>query len=67
AVKVPVFTPTIAKFSIAIVSPALWSLEQTNLYRVTTKVINNGKTVDESSLNTGFRTIRFDAQEGFFL
>ncbi|RZA09191.1 MAG: glycoside hydrolase family 2 protein, partial [Moraxellaceae bacterium] len=33
----------------------------------TTQIIQDGKKVDESSLNTGFRTIRFDADHGFFL
>jgi len=67
SIKVPVFTQTTAQVPVAINSPALWSLEQTNLYRVTTQVIQNGKKVDESSLNTGFRTIKFDAEQGFFL
>ncbi len=67
SIKVPIFTPTIAKVPVAIESPALWSIEQTNLYRVTTQVTVSGKKVDESSLKTGFRTIRFDANEGFFL
>jgi len=67
AVTVPVLMPTTAKLPIEIENPALWSLEQTNLYRVTTQVIMNGKKVDEQSLKTGFRSIRFDANEGFFL
>ncbi len=67
AVKVPLFTPTTAKLPIAVSNPAIWSIEQTNLYRVTTQVIANGKKIDETSLNTGFRTIRFDAKQGFFL
>lgn len=65
--KVPVFTPTNVKLPITVTKPDLWSIEQTNLYRVNTLVTQNGKKIDESSLHTGFRTIRFDAQEGFFL
>jgi len=34
---------------------------------VTTRVLQAGKAQDEVSLNTGFRTIRFDAAQGFFL
>lgn len=67
AVSVPLFTPTTAKLPIAISNPAIWSLEKTNLYRVQTQVFSQGKKIDETSLNTGFRTIRFDAQQGFFL
>jgi beta-galactosidase len=66
-VNVPVFTQTTAKIPVTVSAPALWSLAQTNLYRVTTQVIQNGKKVDESSLNTGFRSIKFDAEQGFFL
>ncbi|GGY63263.1 beta-galactosidase [Cellvibrio zantedeschiae] len=66
-VSVPIFTPTVVKLPVAISNPAIWSLEQTNLYRVTTQVFSQGKKIDETSLNTGFRTIRFDAQQGFFL
>lgn len=67
AVRVPVLTQTLAQVPVVIESPALWSIEQTNLYRVTTQVIQNAKKIDEVSLNTGFRTIRFDSQQGFFL
>lgn len=67
ALSVPVLTQATAQVPIAITAPALWSVEQTNLYRVTTQVTQNGKKVDENSLNTGFRTIRFDAEQGFFL
>lgn len=67
SIKVPVLTQTTAQIPITINSPALWSIEQTNLYRVTVQVIQGNKTVDENSLSTGFRTIRFDAQQGFFL
>jgi beta-galactosidase len=52
---------------VTINNPALWSIEKTNLYRVTTRVLQAGKAVDEVSLHTGFRTIRFDAAQGFFL
>lgn len=47
--------------------PALWSPSHTNLYKVTTTVSQNGAVVDQVALNTGFRSIRFDAQQGFFL
>lgn len=65
--SVPIFTPTSVTLPLSIRDPAIWSLEKTNLYRVTTQVFAAGKKIDEISLNTGFRTIRFDAQQGFFL
>jgi beta-galactosidase len=67
AIKVPVLTRVTAHIPLTISSPALWSIKQTNLYRVTTQVLQGDKKVDETSLNTGFRSIRFDAQQGFFL
>lgn len=66
-VSVPVLTQTTVKLPLAIESPARWSLEQTNLYRVSVTVKQDGKTVDQTSLKTGFRTIGFDPQQGFFL
>lgn len=47
--------------------PALWSLETPQLYTLTTRVVENGKTVDEVKTDFGIRTIRFDAATGFFL
>jgi len=56
-----------ALIPLKIKNPRLWSLEQTNLYRIETRVFENGNVIDETSLNTGFRRIRFDATNGFFL
>eukprot|EP01030_Chromulinospumella_sphaerica_P008988 gene8988-8796_t len=47
--------------------PALWSLAKTNLYRVSTRIVQQGVAVDEVSLHTGFRSIRFDPAQGLFL
>ncbi|NVM75276.1 beta-galactosidase [Duganella sp. SG902] len=65
--RVGVLATSAVQLPLTINNPALWSIEKTNLYRVTTRVLQAGKTVDETSLNTGFRTIRFDAAQGFFL
>jgi beta-galactosidase len=66
-VTVPVLTQTTVALPMSVHAPALWSLEKTNLYRVSVAVRQDGKTVDTSALTTGFRTIRFDPQQGFFL
>ena len=63
----PVLATSTVSLPLAIKAPARWSLEQRNLYRVSVTVRQDGKVLDESSLHTGFRTIRFDAQKGFFL
>ena len=50
-----------------IASPALWSIEQPNLYSVETSVEAAGSPVDQSQTSFGIRSIRFDANNGFFL
>ncbi len=57
----------VAKVSIPVVSPQLWSVDQPNLYTVRTVVLKDNKSVDSVDTTCGFRTIRFDAKEGFFL
>ncbi len=45
----------------------LWSLEQRHLYHLKTTLSANGKVVDRHVQRFGIRTIRFDADKGFFL
>jgi len=45
----------------------LWSVESPYLYKLLTVVKERGKTVDTYETPFGVRTIRFDADEGFFL
>jgi beta-galactosidase len=47
--------------------PLLWSIEQPNLYRTITTVDSNGIVTDREETTFGIRTIRFDADKGFFL
>src|SRR3984885_3657997 len=47
--------------------PALWSLEERNLYRLVTEIETNGQIVDRYETPFGIRTVTFDAQKGFFL
>lgn len=64
---VPVLTRTTVKLPLTVKAPARWSLQERNLYRVGVTVRRGGKVIDTTSLDTGFRTIRFDARRGFFL
>ncbi len=48
-------------------TPVLWSVEAPTLHTVVTRVLVDGAAVDERRTPIGFRTIRFDAGEGFFL
>jgi beta-galactosidase len=47
--------------------PALWSIEEPNLYRLITELEVNGKIVDHDDTSFGVRTIRFDPDHGLFL
>ncbi|HEV2473778.1 MAG TPA: beta-galactosidase GalA, partial [Chthonomonadales bacterium] len=45
----------------------LWSLEDPYLYHAVTSLVVSGKVVDSVTTPFGIRTVRFDAQQGFFL
>ena len=48
-------------------SPCLWDVTDPYLYTLKTELIVGGEVVDEVSENLGFKTVRFDNNEGFFL
>ena len=48
-------------------SPALWSLEERNLYKLVTEVEADGHLVDRYETPFGIRTCAFDAEKGFLL
>jgi len=48
-------------------SPALWNIDTPNLYRLETQIKQEGKIIDTYNTTFGIRSIRFDAEEGFFL
>lgn len=50
-----------------VATPRLWSLEEPNLYRAVSVVEADGKRIDQVETTFGIRTLRFDADEGFFL
>jgi len=58
---------SVAKYVLTVSSPKLWSLETPTLYSVRTIVKKAGVKLDEITTQCGFRTIRFDADKGFFL
>ncbi len=45
----------------------LWDVEHPVLYRLRTELLLDGKILQWTEETFGFRTIRFDAEEGFFL
>ncbi len=47
--------------------PRLWSPDAPNLYTLRVRLSKEGEVLDEYDTRFGVRTIRFDADEGFFL
>lgn len=50
-----------------VIDPVLWNTDQPYLYRITTELYMGGEMVDTLTQNLGFRTVRFDPEQGFFL
>ena len=57
----------VAKLELPVSRPKLWSVDEPTLYQVATVVSRGGKAMDAVTNTCGFRTIRFDADKGFFL
>ncbi len=53
--------------TVPVVKPRLWDLENPYLYQLLTTISKNGEIIDEYKTTFGIRTIRFDANKGFFL
>lgn len=50
-----------------VTNPILWSLDNPTLYTLKSELIRGGEVIDEEYNRFGFRTISFDAKQGFFL
>ncbi len=53
--------------SARLTKPAIWSLEEPNLYYAVATVESSGKVRDRDKVTFGVRTISFDVDKGFFL
>ena len=53
--------------STVIPHPKLWSIEKPNLYELRTTILKDGQPVDSTTTTFGIRSIRYDAEKGFFL
>ncbi|MHA6720737.1 beta-galactosidase GalA [Sphingomonas sp. RS6] len=67
AATAPVLDHAEASFALDAGTPQLWSVETPTLYTVRTRVLRDGAPVDERRTAIGFRTIRFDADQGLFV
>ena len=47
--------------------PKLWSVQSPHLYHLRTTLLQDGQPVDLTTTTFGIRTIRYDADQGFFL
>ncbi|MFZ0761422.1 MAG: beta-galactosidase GalA [Candidatus Sulfotelmatobacter sp.] len=52
---------------VSVEAPQLWSLDEPNLYRLSTEVYTGSDLVDQTETPFGIRSIRFDPDKGFFL
>jgi len=52
---------------IEVANPALWSCDEPNLYTLKARCFSAGNITDEVDVRFGIRTIRFDADTGFYL
>lgn len=52
---------------LSVAHPKLWSIETPHLHKLVTTVTSGGTVVDCYETTFGIRSIRFDANEGFFL
>lgn len=48
-------------------NPKLWDLVNPNLYQLKTTVLKDGKQIDQTITQTGFRNFTFDSKKGFSL
>lgn len=66
-VSVAPFERPVARYAIDVAAPSLWSVDHPALYTVRTVLKQDTRVLDEVTTRCGFRTIRFDADQGFFL
>jgi len=58
---------TVARTSLSLPAPQLWSVEEPALYRARAELRRAGTTIDVAETRFGFRTAQFDADRGFLL
>ena len=66
-VKLPQGTSGTATQQLKVLNPQRWDIETPTLYQVVTRIKLGDAVVDEVVTPMGIRTLRFDAEKGFFL
>jgi beta-galactosidase len=65
--RVNALESAVARMKLDVRDPQLWTLTQPTVYRVRAVLRDGMREIDRTEVQTGFRTIRFDADRGFFL
>ncbi len=65
--EIPAWESETLQTQAALQQASLWNTEEPNLYRVVSQVESGGKVTDLDDVTFGIRSIRFDADHGFFL
>ena len=65
--EIGILKKEVVNLNLSVDNPTLWTLENPYLYQVKTIVKQGDSILDSVVTNCGFRTIRFDADSGFFL
>ena len=60
-------TATVQLDMIEVVNPALWSVDDPNLYSIEVQLVRNGEPVDAEFVTVGLRWFEFTPDRGFFL
>lgn len=58
---------SVLQTSLDVDQPRLWSIDEPTLYSVRVRLLQDGNELDRVETCCGFRTVRFDVKEGFFL
>ena len=67
AITIPAHGDQVVRQQLTVRNARLWSLETPHLYRLVTMLKKDGVKADSYETPFGIRTIRFDAEKGFFL
>ena len=64
---IPAWSRKEIRHELTVLNPRLWSLETPVLYKLVTTIQSGGAELERHEAPFGIRTIRFDANDGFFL
>ncbi len=66
-IAIKAFEEKEVRSKIAVQNPTLWDIETPYLYKLQTTLTQGDKIIDEYTTTFGIRTLRWNAEEGFFL